>query len=103
MRIKTDAVVAAMQGTTKNSALIFVHNPDTGTVHARAKSRPRDPKTYEQRCARDVQRNAAGVWATLTDGEREGWHAFAQFVSIDGRRRRALDVCRESSRMRLMV
>ena len=103
MRIKTDAVVAAMQGTTKNSALIFVHNPDTGAVYARAKTRPRDPKTYEQRCARDVQRDAAKVWATLTDEERAGWHAFAQFVSIDARRRRALDVCRESARMRLML
>lgn len=100
MKIKMAYPTIGMSGAVANSPLVFVHGAKTSTVHARAKTAPRQPNSAEQQATKSWQSVASKVWGSLSYDERLAWNRFAEFISAGGRPRRGFDVCREAARMR---
>ena len=103
MKFDLEAHFKAAKGTVKNTGLVFVTSKETGEVIARAKTRPKNPRTQDQIRSREIARVAVRCWSDLGAEARAGWQEFTVRFGCAQKLRRALDVCREAQRMRLIL
>jgi hypothetical protein len=103
MKIKLAAQLKGMNGSYVGSDLVYIENRVTGRLHARAKVAPKNPRTKDQLAARTIARDAARCWSTLPASVRADWEQFTLRFACTQGPRRAMDVCREAQRMRLIL
>jgi hypothetical protein len=103
MKIRAAAQLKSMRGSYKTTDLVYVENGVNGELYARSKITPSNPRTKDQVAARTISREATRCWSTLSATARADWERFTLMFACLPKRRRALDVCREAQRMRLIL
>ena len=99
MKIRSRDYFEEMRGTIKTWDMVICR--DGNRVYARARVKPRQSHTPAKLKAESHHALASRVWKQLTDDERATWVLYAQtWVDAAGTPRRAVDICRESARMR---
>lgn len=103
MKIATKGPFEWVSGTWDETDLVYAHNSLTGTSYAYGKPKRTDPKSYDQVLTRSIGSQAVQHWSAITHDQRTAWERYAETVVSEGKRRRALDICREAARMRLTL
>jgi hypothetical protein len=103
MKIRTAGQLKGMRGSYKTTDLVYIEARRTGEQYARSKITPRNPRTKDQIAARVIARDAARCWSALSAEARADWEQFTLAFACTKKRRRAMDVCREAQRMRLIL
>lgn len=103
MKFKLSYPFETMSGSISGSDIVFASNGVSGTAYARTKVKPKNPDTPDQQSARKAQKVAACCWTNLSREARADWERFTEMFACTQGRRRALDVCREAQRKRIML